>query len=85
VASHFTASDASAVLSFNAYVDNHALLAVESMDNAAGTFDLRSEQLDSTCTAPPVVEYRQLHLVFILHLLQLPQVLRRHIGSLTAL
>jgi len=42
VASRFNASDVSAVLSYHAYVDNHALLAVESMDNAAGTFDLRS-------------------------------------------
>ena len=42
VASRFNASDVSAVLSYHAYVDNHALLVVESMDNAAGTFDLRS-------------------------------------------
>ena len=42
LATHFTPSDSSAVMSYHAYVDNHALLAVENVDAAAGTFDLRS-------------------------------------------
>lgn len=42
VASRFNASDATAALSFQAYVDNDALLAVKSVDQAAGTFALRS-------------------------------------------
>ena len=42
VASHFIPSDSSAVMTYHAYVDNHALLAVESVDTSAGTFDLRS-------------------------------------------